>query len=334
MGLTIVALTMAADVFALAVPALQVFPPCAKPDSVIVVETNGWPRRYHRNVIYRVFIGDTLRKGVNRDFTSRWIDTLAVPRLAPGDYTLRVEMLERIPSGSGYQGFVAVCTGFTIPVLAASPWSAETTSTNNWRAAQVTVAYDPLVSCEVPHAKRIDLLQVLRVTGTDSSGSVRPLAAAEQAYPGTIAAHFDSATTIGGFRVDAPVEANLPYYTDYGIPDPAVAQPGDSVRRASLTDAPRRPAVSYPPGIVKITIDFEVGALCTEGEQAGRWLGEYRWRWEQSKGALATITMLGGSRNQPSATFFAAEALWQQLHPKYRPMLPGPAITGGYQCFP
>lgn len=200
------------------------------------------------------FFGDVLQRAINRDFTSRWIDTLAVPQLAPGDYSLRVELLERIPNGGGYQGFVAVCTAFTIPVLAVSPWSAETTSTNTWRAAQVRIAYDPLVSCEVPHAKRIDLLQVLRVTGTDSSGAVRLLTAAEQAYPALSAARFDSSTTTGGFRVDAPAHAELPYYTDYGIPEQSVAQLGDSVRQASLTDAPRRPAISYPPGIVRITV--------------------------------------------------------------------------------
>ena len=37
-------------------PALRITPACAAPDSVVLVETNGWPRQYDNQVIHQIFL--------------------------------------------------------------------------------------------------------------------------------------------------------------------------------------------------------------------------------------------------------------------------------------
>ena len=194
--------------------------------------------------------------------------------------------------------------------------------------------FDPNGVCGIPKCDVIHLLQAVRPTGRDTASGSRVLSFVEQHFERPL--RRDAAQTAAGWSIDVPPDVTNPFYTSATYPAAHyVGMPGrsgDSVAVAFMRDAPKRVDRSYPPDIVTIVLDFEVCAVCTQGDGKGAVLGRYAWRWERPRGGPYVVTKLGGTQDGPSIEFGDALQLWRTLHDDFTLPMSSYPVVGGMPC--
>lgn len=332
---------IATPVLAVTTRPLRLTPSCAAPDSQFLFEVNLLPRVYHRNVVHLVYFDWTgaLSQPIYAEnvptWTPQWSHMIQVPHDAtPGTHSIRFEQREVYdPPNSGQERTACVVNlHFQVALNAGpNPWRDSLKTSPN--GDTVVVIFDPTGVCGIPSCDRIDLIQVVHATGRDSNAASRNLSFAEQGWRDSAAR--DSERTSAGFRVDVPSRATDPFYTRTGSMASFSGTPGrssDSVAVAFLRDAPRRGDRSYPTDIVTIDLDFEVCAVCSQGNGLGERFGNYTWRWSRPRGGPYTITRFGGTRGAPSQAFDNALTLWRSRHPGFVLPVSSPPLVGGTPC--
>lgn len=320
-------------------PVVRLTPSCAAPDSSILVETNFWPREKHDRVQYDMWWDWPTNPGyyfyaVFSPYTVQRSDTITVPSNAtPGWHSIGIEQWEFTPPPSPHWDITG-CVVARIEVSTAggaNPWRDSILVASGGDFDSVLVKFDPSGVCGIPRCDRIDLVQVIHATGRDSAGNVRNLSYAEQHF--SDGAKKDLERTAAGWRVDVPARAKNPFYTQPGAT--LTGQPGrsgDTLKAAYLVDSPRRNPGYFPTGIDTVHLDFEICAVCSQGDGKGAQLGRYLWHWEMSRDMTVTHTLIGGSRSGPSQEYGEALELWKSRHPKFKLPVARYPLVGGQPC--
>ena len=259
--------------------------------------------------------------------------TFTVPAgAALGDHEVRTNL--DLLTGTPVQ---CVKTTFKVVAALANPWLLDTTAGNG----QITITFNPTNVCDVTPCTAIVMIQTIRQKGRTSTGPdvFRDLTFAEQNFGN--AANYDADVTPTGTTVDRLWGRPRPYYgsDDTGDYDNS-GNADDGVQSGSPDDAwiwdrPTRSEASYPAGVDKIVLNFEVEAFCSAGQNVGESLGTAYWTWEKletAAGKLGTATGGGSNRNEPSQAHKDAVALWDTNHATWALPTTRPPTSGGVDC--
>jgi hypothetical protein len=180
-------------------------------------------------------------------------------------------------------------------------------------------------------------IQVMRQIGTKADGTTRTV------LPNEIKGFDDTgertkSTTPTSFGVDRLPGKKEPYYggngagTGHWTPG---SSDGTNFVSATMDDAPNSNPVNWPADItLQLTREFETAVFCVAGTDNGKFLGEFRWKYDGAAGSADVSSLVTPPSNaSPSADFTSGLNLWLTNHPSF--MLPKPAnqvSIGGALC--
>jgi hypothetical protein len=245
-----------------------------------------------------------------------------VPSVADGNHTVLVQLVLDDDSSTLLQQQSAP---FTVSSTIANPFNPAPANTYGGIAA-FTATFDPTNVCDAGPCKNIRFIQVKQPTGRLAAdhSKVRNLTHAEQKFPQ--AAKYDADLTAAGYSVDVLVGNPDPYY-QFPIPGKSLSGNTTSTPATAGTmgDKPGRSNANYPADIDRIILNFEVAAICVDGDLKGTYLGTTTWTWAQDKGGTPTVSLGGTSRGQPSQNFLDAVSKWDANH-SYTSKFPTPNV--------
>jgi hypothetical protein len=94
-----------------------------------------------------------------------------------------------------------------------------------------------------------------------------------------------------------------------------------------MDDTPTTNETNWPADITKkVTMEFEVAAFCTAGDDIGEFFGKFTWKSEKEAGQAQKATLVSPPlREQPSQDFQDALNKWLANHPDFKlPQLKAP----------
>jgi hypothetical protein len=205
----------------------------------------------------------------------------------------------------------------------------------------ITVQFDPSLACEIKACDAIRLIQVAQDVGIQGD-TLAVLLPGTDTYPDGVSR--DSTRTSSGFFVDAfafidnkpdAAAERDPYYNGddrpFDLRTTVGFVRGDTTNISRFSDRPRASDTRYPPNITRRVKRFEVCALCSKGEEAGRYYGRFTWRWSRQKGGTSVVDSVQTSRDQPSSMFLDALTLWASKRRFTTPRVE-PPVVGGSTC--